>query len=86
MVHNNVHYVPIEMFSGLSGIKITNSYMQSFYITNESNNSYISFDVEKKCRVTVVGQSTGDDERELRLVSSADTKTAVATFVAIGIV
>lgn len=43
---------------------------------------YISFDVEKKCRVTVVGQSTGDDARELRLVSSADTKTAVATFAA----
>ena len=52
VVHNNVHYVPIEMFSGLSGIKITNSYMQSFYITNESNNSYISFDVVNNLAIT----------------------------------
>lgn len=43
---------------------------------------YISFDVEKKCRVTVVGQSTGDEARELRLVSSTDTSNVVATFAA----
>lgn len=52
VVHNNVHYVPIEMFSGLDGIRITNGYRQSFYITNEKNNSYISFDVANNLAIT----------------------------------
>ncbi|MBR4011900.1 MAG: rhamnogalacturonan acetylesterase [Spirochaetaceae bacterium] len=43
---------------------------------------YVVFDTEGPCRVTVVAQSSGEDERELRLVSSADTKTTVATFAA----
>lgn len=41
---------------------------------------YVIFDTEGPCRVTVVAQSSGEDERELRLVSSEDIKTNISSF------
>lgn len=41
---------------------------------------YVIFDTEGPCRVTVVAQSSGEDERELRLVSSANTQTNISSF------
>lgn len=47
VVQDNVHYVPVEMFSGLSEIKLHTDYSYSyFYITNEEGNRYISFDAD----------------------------------------
>ncbi len=46
VVSGNIHYVPLEMFSGLSGISLNSSNSgASFYLSNEKNHSFISFDV-----------------------------------------
>lgn len=52
VVNNNIHYVPVEMFSGLSGIRITSGFSANFYITNKNDNSYISFDTAKNLAST----------------------------------
>lgn len=47
VVQNRVEYVPLEMFSGLSGISVNAGYSPTnFYITNSKNKSFISFDAE----------------------------------------
>lgn len=58
VVQNNIEYVPLEMFSGLSGISVTANYSTTnFYITNSADNSYISFDAENDL-VTSTGLQT----------------------------
>lgn len=52
VVNNNIHYVPLEMFSGLSGIRITSGFSSNFYITNNNDGRYISFDTEKNLAST----------------------------------
>lgn len=58
VVQNNIEYVPLEMFSGLSGISVIANYSTTnFYITNSADNSYISFDAENDL-VTSTGLQT----------------------------
>jgi peptidoglycan/xylan/chitin deacetylase (PgdA/CDA1 family) len=53
VVQGNVHYVPVEMFSGLSGIKLTYGYSISyFYLATRDNARYISFDIENDAVTT----------------------------------
>lgn len=52
VVNNNVHYVPVEMFSGFSGIRITSNFSSNFYITNNNDGRYISFDTDKNLAST----------------------------------
>lgn len=47
VVQGGIEYVPIEMFSGLSGISVNAGYSTTnFYITNSKTRTYISFDAE----------------------------------------
>lgn len=47
VVQDGIEYVPIEMFSGLSGISVNAGYsVTNFYITNSKAKTYISFDAE----------------------------------------
>lgn len=53
VVQNGVHYVPIEMFLGLSGITLTYGYSISyFYLSCDNGNRYISFDVDNNLVTT----------------------------------
>lgn len=52
VVKNNIHYVPLEMFSGFSGIRITSGHSSNFYITNNNDGRYISFDTDKNLAST----------------------------------
>ncbi|MBR5528660.1 MAG: polysaccharide deacetylase family protein [Clostridia bacterium] len=53
VVQNNIHYVPVEMFSGLSKIKLHTDYSYAyFYITNDEGKRYISFDSNNNLATT----------------------------------
>ena len=53
VVKGDYHYVPVEMFMGLSGIKLTYGYSASyFYLATKGNTKYISFDVENNAATT----------------------------------
>lgn len=53
VVHNNVHYVPLEMFLGLADTRLTYGYSSDyFYLSRERSSRYISFDVENNLVTT----------------------------------
>ena len=53
VISNGIEYVPLEMFYGLSGIKINYSDDGSnFYIQNKKSNKYISFSINDNYAVT----------------------------------
>lgn len=53
VVHKDVHYVPVEMFSGLSGIRLTYGYsIYYFYLATQDGTRYISFDIENEAVTT----------------------------------
>ena len=53
VVQNNIHYAPVELFMGISGIKLRYGYSVSyFYLANEKQNKYISFDIEENLATT----------------------------------
>ena len=53
VVHNNVHYVPLEMFIGLADTRLNYGYSSNyFYLSRERSSRYISFDVENNLVTT----------------------------------
>ena len=53
VVHNNVHYVPLEMFLGLADTRLNYGYSSDyFYLSREKSSRYISFDVENNLVTT----------------------------------
>ncbi len=47
VVQDDIEYVPIEMFSGMSGVEINTRLSNlNFYIENKTSGAYISFDVQ----------------------------------------
>ncbi len=53
VINDGVEYVPLELFYGLSGVKISYSDDNSnFYIQNKNTNQYISFNVSDSYAVT----------------------------------
>lgn len=53
VVYENVHYVPVEMFSGLSGIRLTYGYsIDYFYLATQGGTRYISFDIQNNAVTT----------------------------------
>lgn len=53
VVHNNVHYVPLEMFLGLADTRLNYGYSADyFYLSRERSSRYISFDVENNLVTT----------------------------------
>ncbi len=53
VVHNNVHYVPLEMFLGLADTRLNYGYSSNyFYLSRERSSRYISFDVENNLVTT----------------------------------
>lgn len=53
VINDGVEYVPLELFYGLSGVKISYSDDNSnFYIQNKNTNQYISFNINNSYAVT----------------------------------
>lgn len=53
VVHDNVHYVPVEMFLGLADTRLNYGYSSEyFYLSREKSSRYISFDVENNLVTT----------------------------------
>lgn len=57
IISDGIEYVPLEIFYGLSDVKISFSDDKSnFYIQNKKNNRYISFNVQNNYAVTGKGE------------------------------
>ena len=53
VVQGDSHYVPVEMFMGVSGITLTYGYStEYFYLATKGNTKYISFDIENDAATT----------------------------------
>lgn len=53
VVHNNIQYVPLEMFIGLADTRLNYGYSSNyFYLSRERSSRYISFDVENNLVTT----------------------------------